>query len=470
MKSPTPESHLPAQGREISLQIDGFSGLDRRGGIGAGVLCEAEGFDTLFLPEATPACTPRDTQIALPGGTPLSIHRVGQDLLVFSNMSGMALLTRIRPGGKTETVSIGTQLAGAQRTVICFNRYTKPLDPLNGSFIRAVIIYPDMLSFDCDAQQFSVVPYMPEDGVMPPAFSNACVHLSRVFGTCDNRLFASAYNDPCNFDLDTASDTGAANAWASTVQSGEMGDFTAATVFDGQPLVMREDATYAVNGTKNPFRVAELLPVGAYSAKSVAKTEGNLFFAAEHEVYRYDGSTLYPIGAPLAVSGFYGAVGAACGGRYYLALPGESAVFVYDTEKNTWGTLGVFTNQKIVSITDDTKNCYFLTEDGHIFTTEGAEVGEFYYKTAPIPQSRMRPYRPVRLSAVCTAEAGSNLTVSAIGADGQETVLLSCNGDGRTRVDESRSYLPKDACFSLAFRGRGRVRIHTLRLIAVDGE
>ena len=470
MQQPMPKSHLPLGEKGSVLQINGFTGIDRRGGIGAEILAEAEGFDTLFLPEAIPACTPRDMEVALPGGEPIAIHRMGHDLFVVSNMSGMGLLTRIRPGKAAQTVTLGTRYAGAARTVICFNRYTHPLDPLNGDFVRAGIIYPDMLSFDLDAEKFEVVPFMPEDGVMPPAFSQACVHLSRVFGISDNRLFASAYNDPCDFNLDTAIDVGAANAWASTVQSGKTGDFTAATVFDGHVLMMREDATYIINGTKNPFRVAELLPVGAYSAKSVATTEDTLFFAAEHEVYRYDGATLYPIGAPLGKSDFRGAVGAACDGRYYLALPGERTVFVFDTQKNAWGSLGVFTDAEIISATDDTKNCYFLTADDHVFTTEGAEINEFYYKTAPFAQGGMRPFRPLRMAVLYTASAGSSLTVSVALADGTEIPIFSCEGDGSTRAEESRSYLPKDTCFALAFRGRGQVRIHSLRLTAVDGE
>lgn len=465
-----PKSHLPAEERSDVLQLNGFSGLDRRGGIGADLLTEAVGLDTRFLPEVCTACTPRDMGCLVQNGEPLSLHCVGDDLLAFSNLSGMGFVTRIRPGEMPVSLSIGTAYASAERSVLFFSCYSKPLDPLNGSFTKSCIVYPDLFSFNPQAVNFSVQPYIPNTDNTPPELSHACVHLSRIFGTRDSRLFVSAYNEPYNFNLDTASDTGAANAWASTVQSGEMGDFTAATVFDGHPLMMREDATYVINNTKNPFRVAELLPVGACSAKSVGKTEGNLFFTAAREVYRYDGATLYPIGAPLGKSDFRDACGAAAGGRYYLALPDEDTVYVYDLQKNAWGALGRFTTAHVVWMAANARDCYFLTKDGHIYTTEGAEAGEFYFQTAPIPHGRMRPYRPLRLAAVYTAEEGSALTVSAKGADGQEIPLFSCEGDGATHARESRSYLPKEDCLSLTLRGHGGVRIHSLRLTAVDGE
>lgn len=470
MTSPMSKSHIPARSGEEVLQVSGFSGLDRRGGIGATLLRDAEGLETRFLPELSTAEVPREMALTLPGGTPLSIHGMGRDLFIFSNQSGMGLLTRVRPDGDTQTVELGTLQAGAERTLVCFNRYTNPLDPLNGRFVRAGIIYPDMFSLDLDAEQLSVIPFMPADGVMPPVLSHACVHLSRIFGTHGDCILASAYNNCMNFNLDTATDTGAANAWASAVQSGVTGEFTAATVFDGHPLLMREDITYVINGTKNPFRIAELLPVGACSERSVAKTAGCLFFTTENEVYRYDGETLHSIGAPLSKTDLRGACATACEGRYYLALPDERCVFVFDTEQNSWGTLGFFTDSRIVSATTDTKNCYFLTEDGRVFTNKGAETGDFFFQTAPIPQNGMHPYRPVRLTVLFSAEKEAKLTASAIGSDGRETALLSCEGNGETGVAESRSYLPKDVCFSLAFRGSGRVRIHGIRLAAVDGE
>lgn len=454
-----PKSHLPAAEQTGLWQAQGFTGLDRRDGIGAARLTEAEGIDPCAYPALASAKTPTDTGIRLPAGKQLSLCCVGEELLGFTNVSGAVLMTRIRQDGSQRTVMIGTNNTDTPRTAVRFNRYTNPLDPLSGEFVRAVIIFPDALCYDID-EDADPLPLAAGGNILPD-MAQATVHLSRLFGAQGDHLYASAYNAPADFDLDTASDTGAANAWASVVQSDMAGGFTAMTVFDGHVLAMKPDRTYVVNNNKNPFRIAELLRVGAASAATVGVSEDSLFFASAQEVYRYDGGSLYPIGAPLDRKDYTGAFGCAGGGLYYLALPGESTVYVYDPEKDGWGALGCFGDAPVCAMASDGKNAYFLTEDGRIYTDRSAPEADFFCKTAPIVYADAHSYRPLRPVLCFTLEEGGHVQLSVLDSTGNETPVFEAVGHGGIQVCEGRNFTPRDNCFSLIFRGRGHFCLHS---------
>ena len=467
---PMPKSHLPQPRTGSFHRMTGFTGLDRRGGTRVGSLREAEGIDPRAFPELATMLTPRDTGI-VSNGTPLSIFCIEGQVFLFSNQAGMVLLTRIRQNGKIDTVALGSVSTHEPRSIVRFNRYTDPLDPVGGKYIRSVIIFPDKLSFDFDAEQLTLSP-LEKEGVAIPNITRACVHLSRVFGAAGDRLYASAYNDPTNFDLDTAGDSGAANAWATTAQSNSRaaGDFTAVTVFDGHVLALKKGFTHIVNNTKNPFRVADLLTVGTADMQTLCEAAGQLFFASEQEVYRYDGATLTAIGAELGQKDFRGAVGTSAGGLYYLAVPREKNVFVYDPQNESWGALGHFSDSAVLTMTGEGNVCYLVTADGHLYTTGEADTAEFSCTVAPALFGKIAPRRLSRLALLLSAEEGAELDIFASDTSGQKTPLLHFTAKGGTESLSSRAFTPQDACFSLQLSGHGDIRIHTFELsVLSDG-
>lgn len=465
-----PKSHLPRPATKSLLRISGFSSLDRRSGAIGPVLSEASGIDPARLPELVSAQAPASLGLTLLG-TPVSLHSIGALLIAFTNYSGAPFCTIIRDG-VPHTSMLNSPYTDVPRSVVRFNQYSDPNDPLSGVYRHYALVFPDALCIDLDATTPSISP-LSDGSASLPSIQQACVHLSRIFGIDGDRLYASAFNDPTDWDLDTASDTGAANAWATTVQSNTRatGDFTALTVFDGHVHCFKEGFCHIVNNTRNPFRVADLLSVGAADARSLAEVDGKLFFADHRQVYCYNGSEVLPIGDPLAIDNMDGALAAAAAGLYYLYLPTAGRVFTYSPATGSWGALPPFGTGAVVSLCGDGQHCWFLMENGEIFSTEQSGSTAFSCTAAPFTPGEIRPYRLSRIALLLTAGEGASLSLSVRDSGGRLSPLLSFSADSdATRTVISKPFTPADPCFSLQFSGEGPLCIHRMELSVLQSE
>ncbi len=456
MAKRTPNAYLPRARAGRVLPFGGYRGLDRRNDVQEGYLKKACGVDPRHLPALCAAPAPVDSGMAVPG-TPLSLHYVAGDFYALSLVGGERTLTRFR-AGDMQSIPLTGDATHAGGSVLRFTRYAEPGSPLTSYAYQKAVLFPDRVYCRTDQEEL-VAEELNRGSGFSPALTHACVHLSRVFGVKGDQLYASGFNSAGGWVYDSPDDISAAHAWMTTSQSNARtaGNFTGITVYGGQVLGFKAGAVLAVTGTHNPFRLSELLSVGAADGRSIAEVGGELFFAGEGQVYRYNGDTVMEIGDPLAIGDFNGCVATALPGLYFLYVPKTKETFLYSTETGAWAEVSL---PPSVSMTNDGQHAYFLAEDGHVYTTRGAVPVGFMAEAAPLIPGTDIPFRMTRLRATVRAERGGTLDIAYCDSTGRRYPMLSHVGTGGTRREVSRTLTAADFGGCLAFFGAGDVCLH----------
>lgn len=358
---------------------------------------------------------------------------------------------------------------GELREILQFNLYSDPSDPLGGAYQHMGLLFPDGLYFPLGTDTPTLADLSDKFGRPIPRLERACVYLSRVFGVAGDRLYASAYNDPQNWDVDTATDTGAANAWSATVQSNTeaSGDFRAIVSFGGEVLAFKDGFCHVLSGTKNPFRVSDLFAVGAACPRSVAEVGGKLFFADKKQVYRYNGDSVIPIGDGLSVPDFSGSVGCAGDGVYYLFVPEVGELFAYAVEAGAWSSLGrVCGESRLAFAARGEGGPLLLDSAGRLYCFSSRGERRFRCTFAPLTEDGDATMRLCRL--VLSLSGGANDEIRAVFCDlsGRERVLLdtTLSQDGFCRL-VSRMFTPADRGGYLSLSGKGDLSVQRIELM-----
>ena len=466
-----PRATLPRAGRRIELRLSGYRGLDRRTGAAVGGLAVAEGVDPRRLPDLVTLKTPGKSEYTI-SGKPISLHAVGEDLFAISRVGEALRLTRIHAGVKS-SIQWATADLDAPRVILPFQYYSNPTTPFKSNTKRPMAaFYPENRRMFTDVGGMSYSDIGRNQDTKVPLLQVGHVYLSRVFGADGDSLYASNFNDAGGWDFDEAGDISASHAWATTSQSNARtaGNFTAITSFGGQLLAFKEHACFAVYNTRNPFRLGELMSVGAASGKSVAQTGGYLFFASARQVYLYDGSSPREIGAPLGDVDLGGAIGAAFEGLYYLYAPAVGELFVYSPATDAWAAMPHFWTGEICAMVATADACLFADETGDLFTTATATADKMTANAAAILPASSTPFRLFRLRMAVQAEAGATLRASYFDTRGRETPLCSHTARGGAEWIESRVLSPADYGGSLRFTCEGELRLGQITLVAQTGE
>ena len=174
-----------------------------------------------------------------------------------------------------------------------------------------------------------------------PVMEHVCVAHQRLFGIDESRVFASGYNDYSNWSLDTADTYSADNAWVSSVisKNGVKNPNVGIITYSGSVFVFKNESTFEITNTKNPFRVREVFSVGALSQRAIQVVGDYLIFVGKKGVKLYNGTTLKDIGYNLNVDTFYSAVTGTDGRKFYLYCKTDKKdknLFVYDTYTGLW--------------------------------------------------------------------------------------------------------------------------------------
>ena len=475
MKAPLPEAFLPKHAPITAWRQAGWRTLDRREGIRQGVLTEAAGADPRALPALSPLPTP--TRMSLPSVTGRVISMQVLDGVVYAvtEKNGLDTLWVFRDIGYS-TYSLHPDHTGMPRTILPFTHYSNPSDPLDTEeSFPMVLILPDGYYLRPDQPNGELLP-ISEDGTFPP-LTHACAYLSRLFGVGEDRAYASNYNNVHTWTYDTAEAISASHAWVTTSQSGgerSAGYFTAILPFSGMLLAFKTYSCYVIRGNKSPFRLTELLSVGTFDARTVAQVGTSLFFCDFNRVYRYDGSEVREIGAPLGVTDLFGALGAAGGSMYYLYVPLCHKVFVYATDTGAWSELYPFTPHPIRGMASNgAGECLFLDSQGDFYTTRTTEAYRFAVKTSELIPDLSAPARLLRVRVTARLEEEASLSVSCCLSDGRILPLTTIAGEGRTLRQSIPIPAVADSAASLLFEGNGKISITSLDLVtaatATDG-
>ena len=323
-------------------------------------------------------------------------------------------------------------------SVVQFNVYDTPTDPVSGQYIKKLLIFPDKKSMDFEItdDDFEVSDmdvlvktfsswtkkvYDEETGEyeketvetppdtashnyyyrntdtedvyrwvddesdsensgwkvsIPPAMPDikyATVHLSRLFGVDNDRVYASGYNDYTNWNLDTIDEYNESNAWCSPAQSNTKagGIFTGITTFQSHVICFKRDFMHEIYNTKNPFRIQDIYAEGAIDNRTIQDVDGRLIFVSEDEVKIYTGSNPRIISYNLDIDKITYAVSGTDSRCYYLYFENRDGVgrlFTYDTFVDQWSEQSI--SSRILSFAHNKNGMYMLCENGNIYKTD----------------------------------------------------------------------------------------------------
>ena len=208
---------------------------------------------------------------------------------------------------------------------------------------------------------------------IPPAMPNlkyATVHLSRVFGVDDDRVYASGFNDYTNWNLDTIDEYNESNSWCSPSQSNTKagGKFTGITNFQGHIVCFKRDFMHEIYNTKNPFRLTDIYAEGTIDNRTIQDVDGKLIFVSEDDVKVYTGSNPRIIGYNLNMSQYTYAVSGTDNRNYYLYCEDDKDkkyLYVYDTFTELWSEQSI--EHQVLSFAHNKNGMYMLCTDGYVY-------------------------------------------------------------------------------------------------------
>ena len=207
-----------------------------------------------------------------------------------------------------------------------------------------------------------------------PSLKYATVHLSRVFGVDDDRVYASGYNDYTNWNLDTTDEYNEANSWCSPSQSNTKagGSFTGITTFDSHVICFKRDFMHEIYNTKNPFRLQDIYAEGCIDNRTIQNVDGKLIFVSEDDVKIYTGSNPRIIGYNLNMPQYEYAVSGTDNRNYYLYCEDKEEnayLYVYDTYTELWSERSI--ENRVISFAHNKNGMYMLCDNGKVYKLDG---------------------------------------------------------------------------------------------------
>lgn len=160
-------------------------------------------------------------------------------------------------------------------------------------------------------------------------------------GNFVNEIYCSARGDFYRWIAGSADDVDA----PVTFSVGSDGAWTGAINYDGYPTFFKERIMYRVSGYgASSFAVYDTSCMGVARGahRSMAVVKNVLYYKAASAVMGFDGSLPVTVSEALGqLRGYTGAVGAACGSKYYLSLwkagsKTDRHMYVFNTDRGVW--------------------------------------------------------------------------------------------------------------------------------------
>lgn len=403
-------SHVPGAERKYRSVQWTFGGLDRRGHVDSGMFTDMYNISVSDIPSLVPHSAPYNELSGYEH--PVTLFASGEFLLVIYRDGAMIKADYIRNGSKyTGTIksSGATEEEDIPRSVVQFNVYTTPNDPLSGTFDRKILIFPDKVSIDYDISADFTPSVLDAPDYPIPNLRYVTVFGSRLFGVDGDRIYASGFNDYTNWDLDTADESLASNAWVTTAQSNTKADgaFTGITTYDGHVVCFKRDYTHQVNNTKNPFRVADIFQSGAVDNRTVHDVNGKLLYVSDSNVHMFTGGYPKNIGDALNISDYTGTVCGAYGDTYYLYHDGR--IYTFDTISGLWGCMAC--DSAVLNFASNDNGLYALHADGTVKKYITNTFGTWHCETDLMALGLVDIRRIKKLSLMCDIASGARVRV-----------------------------------------------------------
>ena len=327
---------------------------------------------------------------------------------------------------------------------------------------------------------------------MPP-IKHACVHLSRLFGVDDERIYASGFNDYTNWNLDTAEEYNESNAWCSPAQSNTKADskFTGITAFENHVICFKKDFMHEIYNTKNPFRIQDIYEEGTIDNRTIQNVDGKLFFVSPDGVKIYTGANPRVISDNLNIDEYIYAVSGTDGRFYYLYSDNDDGVspvrrlLIFDTQIGVWSEREIGT--RIRCFANTKSGLYMLCEkEGHInpriYKLDcGGYTGQVWsFETDLMTRQGGAPTVDIKhikkIQLLADLKAGAGFCVYALydgeSFNSQTSQLLYSSGTALAdKTVPVRVKARKSAHYSLKlhFEGSGYVKLYEMELFFEQG-
>ena len=315
---------------------------------------------------------------------------------------------------------------------------------------------------------------------IPPAMPDikyAAVHLSRLFGVDDDRVYASGYNDYTNWNLDTIDEYNESNAWCSPAQSNTKagGVFTGIANFQGHIVCFKRDFMHEIYNTKNPFRIQDIYAEGAIDHRTIQDVDGRLIFVSGDDVKIYTGSNPRIIGYYLNMPEYVNAVSGTDGRCYYLYCEDadeNKRLFVYDTIAEHWSEQAIY--DTVLSFAHNKNGMYMLCDDGYIYKMDSGNYRHSWsFETDLITNETVNIKHIKKIQMFADIASGANIKAYILYDDeefDEDTSHLVYESTGygqkpiRVKPRKTASYGIK-----LHIEGYGYVKLYELELFMENG-
>ena len=361
-------SSLPSAESRYSILRWGWGGINRTDTVDSGQISDCSGVD-IDPPRITVAHKFTDYAHY---AEPIGVFGFDDFLVVIYRDSGK-IKVDWRRGNDIRTGVIGdaknNTLDLRKRSVVQFNVAKNTENIVASTFERKLLIFPDCVSMDFHPAASNPIASL---GETYPNLHMATVYGSRVFGVDNNLVYASAYNDYANWDLDTADDTSSAHAWVSMSQSNVKadGEFTGIYTYDNHVVLFKKDFMQLVYNNKNPFRIVDVGSYGADNQYAIAEANGVLYFASQDAVYAFGGGTPKEVSTSLGLGNYAGAVL----GGYKDSLYCQLGNTLYRLKNGVWSGSDVTHAVKQFAANDN--GLYGLLDNGDIVLIRSADEAE----------------------------------------------------------------------------------------------
>lgn len=468
---------LPQGQNSYKLTKINWSGLNKRQTMDSGVLSAQSNISTSEAPYLTPS---QNRQGYKNYTNPISMFGFDDFLLVVYRDGAQIKIDYIKTNGTTYTgvlkASGATIADDIPRSIVKFNVYDEPTEPITGTYIKKLLIFPDKMSMDFVIN----ANFTPAAMVGVPSIKYATVYLSRLFGVDDDRVYASGFNDYANWNLDTIDDAGPNNAWASPVQGNTKanGKFTGITTFANHVVCFKNDFMHELYNNKNPFRIQDIYAEGTIDNRSIQDVDGTLVFVDSDNVKVYTGGNPRSIAYNLNIGEFGKAVSGTDGRKYYLYCSTDKSIhslFVYDTLTDQWAEESI--DFEVLSFANNKNGMYMLGTNG-IFKMDTTNWQHDWYLETDLFLGKSIDIKHIKkLQLLADVDAGSTLKIHILYDDESfnsvtsQQVYSFTNATGITKMVPIRIVPRMTASygFKLRISGYGYVKLYQLELFVANG-
>ena len=462
-----------------------WSGYNARQVIDTGMLSYESNISTADYPYISPAQDIEKFKVSGMEFDSKTQHMLGlygfDDFLIFVYRSAVGkvkfykIFKNANGTLSTSSQEIETDDVTSQRSVIQFNVYNSD-ENLVGSYDRRIIIFPDKLSTPYDGDL--ALAHIETDGNAIPSLQYATVHLSRVFGVDNSKVYASAFNDYSNWAVDTAEEYNEKNAWFSESQSNSKADgkFTGITAFQGHVVCFKKDFMHEIYNTKNPFRIQDIYAEGAIDNRTICDVDGNLFFCSEDGVKIYTGGNPRIISQNLGIDRFYNAVAGTDGRCYYLYCSSEKDIdentehnlFVYDTYCQCWSR--AYAPDAIIGIASCNFGLFAMTAGGILYKLDSGNYTFSWSIETDLMTGQSCDIKHIdKLQLECEIDNVASFVISIEDANGGNTLIWSSEGREGHVIARVKLRSMASEGFKIRISGSGKVIIRAMELLIKQG-